>query len=110
VSKIVKEVPAAQYGSLRDPWYDEQLDGNIRLIDPADWQGRFGSARSCATSLRQAAERRGLGCKVSVRGEDVYVEPLNGTPVKKAAVKKTVAKKVAPAKKAAAKRPPKQAA
>lgn len=109
MSKIVKEVPAPEYGSLRDAWYDEQFDGNIRLIEEADWHGRFQTSRSCATSIRQAADRRGYSCVVAVRGNDVYVQPSNGqVKPAKVAAKKAPAKK-AVAKKAAAKRPSKAA-
>jgi uncharacterized protein (DUF58 family) len=103
--KILKdneEIPAAEYSGLRDAWYDEMLDGQAKEIEPADWQPRFTTIRSAASSLRQAAERRGTNYRVAVRGTSIYVAPLNGRVTKRAATK-AVAKK-APAKKVAAKK------
>ena len=96
--KLLKgDVPPAEYLGLRDPWYDEMLDGQGKEIEPSDWTPRFGSVRSAASSLRQAAERRKLNYRVSVRGDSIYVVPLKGTEK----VVKPITKK-APAKRAAA--------
>jgi hypothetical protein len=102
--KQVTKIPPPEYGTLRDPWLDELLDGKLRQLDEVDWKPRYKTSRSAASAIHAAAVKRGIKATVAVRGETLYVQgsPNGTTPTIKRPVRTTPAAKKAPAKKATA--------
>ena len=71
--KQVTQIPPPEYGTLRDPWLDELLDGKLWQLDEADWRARYKTSRSAASAIHAAAIKRGIKATVAVRGETLYV-------------------------------------
>lgn len=107
--KQVKEIPPQDYDSLRDPWLGELLNGNLYLLEPADWQARYKTIRSAASAIHAAAIKRSVKATVAVRGETLYVQAVSANGAK-APAKKAMTAKATPAKKVPAKRPAKKVA
>ena len=72
MATIVEALPESKRSS-RHPW-DEWLDGQVRLLEPGtDFASKVSSFQAIAF---QTAKRRGLGLKIRVRPEGVYIQAV----------------------------------
>jgi len=90
--KEVKEIPPPEYQAQRDPWLDTLLNGTLKELSPADWKDRYGSPRSAASAIHQAARKRGFTAHVAIRGETLYVQAIDPPPADKAKQRRNGAK------------------
>jgi hypothetical protein len=104
--KIVQSIPDPVREATRDPWFDQVLvpDGQIRVLEHADWSERYVTIASAQSAVRQAAQARELEIeRIARRGDELSVQ-LVATQKPKAPSKRVAKKANSTAKKAPAKR------